>query len=326
MNIKREIERFGKICMKTQVDLKGYLQSFLASNGYKVIVGDGYVYAKGTLPYLVTAHMDTVHKVQCERYTIHKYKGKHRIQSPVGIGGDDRCGIYMIVRMVLDGYRPSILFCEDEEIGSIGAGKFCKTKYVRDLEKLNYLIELDRANARDAVFYYCDNKDFRDFILKNTGYDFAEGTWTDIVELSDECGVASVNFSCGYYKAHTTSEYVLFEEMQNTIYIVEKLLRMDNVQQYEFIEAPDRYITNNRYFLSDNYYDRYGYTYGYGYGYEEEEDKEVINGMEISFFDPVTSKLLSEVVPGSTELECLGTFFKWFPDVCFNDVQDWLYV
>ena len=317
MNIKREIERFGKICMKTQVDLKGYLQSFLASNGYKVIVGDGYVYAKGTLPYLVTAHMDTVHKVQCERYTIHKYKGKHRIQSPVGIGGGDRCGIYMIVRMVLDGYRPSILFCEDEEIGSIGAGKFCKTKYIDNLD-VHYMIELDRANSRDAVFYDCDNKEFTNYILTNSGYEEANGSWSDICELSEASGIASVNFSCGYYKAHTVQEYVIFEEMQNTLKMVEKLLRLE-CDDFEFIPAV-RY--NGFYRSGSEWYEEYlGYSYNKG--------KKDITGMEIMYTeyhavgDTYTPEEEVEWVTGDSERECFGEFFMRHPDTCFSDILDW---
>lgn len=321
MDKVKEIERFGKICCKTQMEVKQYVRSVLASNGYKVMVGDGYVYAKGELPYLVTAHMDTVHKTQCSRYSVHNYKGNMRIQSPVGIGGDDRCGVYMIVRMILDGYKPSVLFCEDEEIGSIGAGKFCQTKYADDLTELNYLIELDRANSNDAVFYDCDNPEFTKFILDNTGYEEAIGSWSDIVELSDESGIASVNLSCGYYKAHTVKEYVIFEEMMKTLYIVEKLLSVKNCKQYKFIRA--KRTESKGYFMDDDfwtkYYDRYT---GYGYSYEQEKE---VTGMEISFnlYDK-NGTLKEEItyVPGESEEECMYNFFKFYPDTCYNDIID----
>ena len=32
------------------------------------------------------------------------------------------------------------------------------------------MIELDRANSKDAVFYECDNKDFTEYITSSTGY------------------------------------------------------------------------------------------------------------------------------------------------------------
>ena len=50
-------------------------------------------------------------------------------------------------------YRPDILFCEDEEIGGIGSSKFARSKYVSHLTDLKYLVDLDRANDKDAVYY-----------------------------------------------------------------------------------------------------------------------------------------------------------------------------
>ena len=314
--MKKEIAKFGKICCKTQEELKVYLSALLSSKGYKVVNKDGFIYAKGELPYLVTAHMDTVHEVQVSRYNVHKWKGQHRIQAPkIGIGGDDRCGIYMIVRMILDGLRPSVLFCEDEEIGSVGARKFCKTKYVNDLKELNYLIELDRANSNDAVFYDCDNPEFTKFIIENTGYKEAHGTWTDIVELSDECGIASVNFSCGYYNAHRTNEYVIFEEMQRTICTVEKLLSMES-EQFKFIKKVSRY---------NNWYDDYYWKDVYYGNYEREVyDIGDISGLEIHYNDYSCGTAQEQIVyiAGDTEDYCMYTFFREYPDVCYNDLID----
>lgn len=314
----KEIKRFGDICTKTQREVKRYLYSVLISNGYKPVCEEGFLYAKGELPYLVTAHMDTVHKKQCDRYSVHKYKGNHRIQSKDGIGGDDRCGIYMIVRMILDGYRPSILFCEDEEIGSIGAGKFCKTDYINNLD-VHYMIELDRANSRDAVFYDCDNKEFTDYILTNSGYEEAMGSWSDICELSEASGIASVNFSCGYYKAHTVQEYVIFEEMQNTLRMVEKLLRLE-CEDFEYIPAV-HYAT--RFYKSDDeWYEEY---FGCLYGNKKKE----IVGMEIMYnnYKAVNNTYYPEedveCVEGTSERECFGEFFMRHPDTCFSDVLDW---
>ena len=322
----KEIRKFGEICMKTQKELKRYLYSVLANSGYKPVCQDGFLYAKGELPYLVTAHMDTVHKVQCDRYSIHRFKGMHRIQSKDGIGGDDRCGIYMILRMVRDGYKPSILFCEDEEIGCIGSGKFCKTEYINDLLDMKYLIELDRANANDAVFYECDNPEFTKFITETTGYKEAMGSFTDIVELSEASGIASVNFSCGYYQAHTTSEYVVFEEMENTLKVVEKLLRTD-CEQFEFI--PCKYSSGKGWFSS--YYSRYDDWYDYA-NYKptiSSKSKKDMYGMEILYNEYVKENgeyvitEMQEWIEGKSEAECFGNFFMTHTDVCFGDILDW---
>lgn len=321
--VAKEIKRFGNICTKTQPELKNYLYSVLKSNGYNPVSEDGFLYAKGELPYLVTAHMDTVHKVQVSRYSVHRFKGMHRIQSKVGIGGDDRCGVWMIVRMVLDGYRPSILFCEDEEIGSVGAGKFCKTKYLDDLCDMRYLIELDRAHEKDAVFYDCDNKDFTKFILETTEYHEEMGSFSDIVELSENSGIASVNLSCGYYNAHKTSEYVMFEEMQNTLKVVEKLLRTE-CQQFE-------YVPKARYGFFKNYYDDDWYLY-YDSKMKPSTKKSAATygGLEIVYNTytkekdgTYTPEDMCEYVNGDTLEECFEIFFITHPDICYGDVIDY---
>lgn len=206
---------FIDICRMTQDELKGFLLEALQLAKYKPLNGDGWVYAKGEIPILLTAHMDTVHKVQMYEYMEYTdAKGNHILTSQDGIGGDDRCGIYMILEIIKMGFRPSILFCEDEEIGGVGSDKFIKTEEAKQLGKLNYMIELDRANSDDAVFYDCDNKDFTKYITEFTGYKKTYGSFSDISNLAPFAGIAAVNLSCGYYNAHTTSEEVNMEEIK----------------------------------------------------------------------------------------------------------------
>jgi hypothetical protein len=113
--------------------------------------------------------------------------GGDKISSPQGIGGDDRCGVYMIMQIVKD-YNCSVLFTEDEEIGCIGANKFVKALRKKEIEiaKVNYMIELDRKGANDAVFYECDNPEFERFILQDDDWELKYGSYTDIVELEPE--------------------------------------------------------------------------------------------------------------------------------------------
>ena len=48
--------------------------------------------------------------------------------SPQGIGGDDRCGVWMILQ-ILRTANCHVLFCEDEEVGCVGAKKFTKRSF-----------------------------------------------------------------------------------------------------------------------------------------------------------------------------------------------------
>ena len=204
---------------------------------------DGFLYAKGTVPVLLVAHMDTVHKEQCK--SIMESGGM--ITSSQGIGGDDRCGIFIIANIVKD-IKCSVLLCEDEECGGIGARKFTKTNYITNLD-VNYMIEFDRKGKDDAVFYSCDNKDFTKFVTDGTGYKEATGSFSDISLLMPASKLCGVNLSCGYYSPHTIQEYVRYSEMMDTIDAAKNLINTKCEKPYEYVAR----VIQNDYFKRFNY-------------------------------------------------------------------------
>lgn len=242
---------FNKICRMSQETLKEYVTQELCKTYDEVISDDGYVFAKGSFPVLLVAHMDTVHKKLPS--IIYYDKETDALSSPEGIGGDDRCGIYMIFKIIKK-YNCSVLFCEDEEIGMVGAEKFTRTELAKEL-KFNYMIEFDRKGSNDAVFYECDNPEFEDFITKEF-YETNHGSFSDISTLAPVIGCAAVNLSCGYYNAHTPNEYVVFSEMENSIKQACKILdRTTENDIFDYIEAEyDNYYYGGHYTPIDKYY------------------------------------------------------------------------
>ena len=335
---------FVELCKPKQMDLKKILESKLLDVGYTdIVTGDGYVYAKGTVPVLLTAHMDTVHKEPVKDFYEYfdEEKKQHIISSPQGIGGDDRCGVYMILELIKS-HKCSILFCEDEEVGGKGSEKFCKTELINELKDLKYLIELDRKGKNDAVFYDCENDDFTKFIEDNTGYIDAFGSFSDISTLSPACKVASVNFSCGYYNAHTTSEYVIVEEMLNTIEVVKKLLDVE-CEQFEYIEKiysrgygygygysgygyNGYYSSKNKTHSAYSWYDDYEYDLGYSDGYDagiKSKNKDEYKSMLIMVWSETKHDTISYVSNGRSEAEAFGNFFMKNPEFCYADIYDY---
>ena len=225
------MKNFINICKMDQAALKKYVTKHLSTTYHDVQSGNGYVYAQGTMPVLLVAHLDTVHK-KLPQTVLYDEETK-AISSPEGIGGDDRCGIYIIFE-VIKKFHCSVLFCEDEEIGAIGADKFTDTDFAQQLS-FNYIIEFDRKGSNDAVFYDCDNPKFEEFITKDF-FKTAHGSFTDISILAPFFGCAAVNLSCGYYNAHTTSEYVVFPEMLKVIEESCKILeRTTEKDEFEYI-------------------------------------------------------------------------------------------
>lgn len=194
----------------SQADLKDALAKELQNNGYTVTSKDGFLYAPGSVPVLLVAHFDTVH--QCAPEIICYSNDRRYIMSPQGIGGDDRAGVYMILQ-ILQQTKCYVLFCEDEEIGGIGASKFIKSNIPLPVY---YIIEVDRQGDNDAVYYQCDNPEFTTFV-DEFGFQSAHGSFSDISIIAPHYGIAAVNISSGYYNAHRTHEYIDMNAVQHNI-------------------------------------------------------------------------------------------------------------
>lgn len=273
-----------------------------------VVSGDGYLLAKGS-QIMLTAHMDTVHEKPACTIVREKVGDLTKLSSPQGLGGDDRSGLWIILQILYrTDFRPTILFCEDEEIGSIGAGKFAETKEAVVLQNMKYLVELDRRNADDAVFYYCGNKEFQKYITDKTGNKKAEGSWSDICELSPIGDVASVNLSCGYYKEHKPETYVIEEEMEAVVGKVTALLEDEtNVEKFEFCE--EKFST---------FWDGYGkgdYSYYRSY-YDTISDYDDFSYVVTAFHNG--KEIYCDYV--GDEFRCLAQFMMDNPDVPYSEV------
>jgi putative aminopeptidase FrvX len=294
----------------TQKGVKTYMAEYLASNGYNVENKDGFLYAKGDVPVLLVAHMDTVHKAL--PLSIKEVDGK--ISSPTGIGGDDRCGIFIIMNIVKD-LHCSVLLCEDEEIGGVGARKFTQSKFINNLD-VNYMIEFDRANAKDAVFYYCDNKQFEDFVTNITGFKFACGSFSDISTLAPAAKIAAVNLSCGYYKAHSTDEYVVYDEMMNTIRVAEDLIQ-EECEKFEYIPMKRQLSIFDGYDKYDSLYPvRDANTYK-----RAASPKNLDIEIEVIFIREDEEEV--GYGNGRTKAEAWLDFFEQYNDVCFAQIVDY---
>lgn len=314
-------KKFEMICQMSQAKVKKYVEEQLKLTYTDVTVGDGFVFAKGTFPVLLVAHMDTVHDLLPD--LILYDMTTDRMSSPNGIGGDDRCGIYMILE-IIKRYNCSVLFCEDEEIGCVGARKFVETDLAKELE-FNYAIELDRKGSNDAVFYDCDNEDFTEFITKGF-YDKAYGSMSDISTVAPALGCAAVNLSCGYYNAHTKKEYVVLSEMENGIEEVCKILeRTTEEDKFEYIECEYSNYWGGSYY--SGYYSGGSYYKGSNFGsysasyYDVYEHDSFTNYYLIEYSNEKGKTDWFETY-ASSESEAIGRFLMWYPNLCYNCVID----
>lgn len=229
-----------KILKLNQFELKVKLYEYLKGKSYDPLSGDGFLYAEGDIPVLLVAHMDTVLN-KPPRFTFYN-KRKDILCGLNGIGGDDRCGVYAIMKL-LEEFRPHVLFTEDEELYFRGAQKTVKTL---DKPDVKFMIELDRKGNNDCVFYNCHNGEFQEFI-ENFGFVTDYGTYSDISFLASEWNIAGVNISSGYYNEHTRNEYIKFNELLEIINRIKSILRRNYEEIPVFDYQTAKYIRKYRY-------------------------------------------------------------------------------
>lgn len=197
-------------------------------------VSDGCIYAtKGdseNFPCIVS-HLDTVHDIE-KGFEVLESKGNffaiNSNMEQVGVGGDDKVGIFICLSLLAVKENLKAVFFRDEEVGCVGS-------YSADMEffkDCGYVLQCDRKGYGDFVTdisgCVLSSKDFKKDVkttCKNYGFKFVNGGMTDVLALHENnIGVSVANISCGYYNPHTFNEYVNINDVLNTLSFVNDLI------------------------------------------------------------------------------------------------------
>jgi hypothetical protein len=230
---ENQVKKLVNYCLQTETELKTNLKKELIAMKRPVINKDGFLYSKGSHPVLIIAHLDTVYKtppVQIYMDDTDEKSPDGDLWSHEGIGGDDRCGCFIIMEIIKE-LDCHVLFCEQEESGGKGAHKFNASGIVPDIQ---FMVEFDRKNGNDAVFYACDNEDFNKFV-ESFGFKKTFGSYSDISTIAPHLKIAAVNLSSGYYNQHQAEEeYIRLHEVYDVIQKAIPLLK-DISTKYEYV-------------------------------------------------------------------------------------------
>lgn len=216
-----------KLISFKQEETKEFVAGFLNKFYQGIVENEEYIFAEGNIPIALIAHMDTVFDDDGNdrNHISHYWNGK--MYHPFGAGFDDKAGIFSIFKILEDGYLPHVIFTTNEEIGSLGAKKLVEDLSENSFNDLKYLIQLDRANEHDCVFYLCENREFISYV-ESFGFVEAFGTSTDIKHICPVWNIAGVNLSIGYKDEHTENETLDVNIMFNTISKVKEMLDDSN--------------------------------------------------------------------------------------------------
>lgn len=227
----QDYKLFERLVSLSQGSLKETMAQYLKPRYDKIIHTQDYIVAIGDIPIALVAHMDTVFKEPVQDMYYDQQKGV--IWSPEGIGGDDRCGIFAIIKIIQSGLRPSIILTTDEEKGGLGAAALAEKKC--PIPGLKYMIELDRRGTNDCVFYDCYCPEFSQYV-SSFGFCEAYGSFSDISFLMGAWEICGVNLSVGYHGEHSETEIVKIAPLYDTIRKVKNMLNEKNIPDFKFEE------------------------------------------------------------------------------------------
>lgn len=234
------------------------IRQVAAMDGVSYGVDNGNIYiTKGesdTYPCIV-AHMDTVHDIVEDLTPIEidgKITGFNRVtMEQVGIGGDDKVGIYIALRVLEQLDAVKVVFFRDEEVG-------CHGSYLavpEFFDDCRFVLQCDRRGNSDFITNGAgtdlSSVEFQEDIapiIHRYGYSFTHGSITDVVALKEsDINISMANISCGYYNPHSETEYVVVDDVENCLDMV---LHIMSVLEYTY---PHKYKPRKTWSSKPNY-------------------------------------------------------------------------
>jgi len=181
------------------------------------------------------SHTDTVHKVN-ERLEVYinpagHLQGRDCVDhSKLGIGGDDKCGVYLCLEMLDQLDNVKVAFFVGEEFGMIGS----KEADPEFFSNVDYAIQFDSPEG-DTMSMTLMNKALFEIdspfgrtvepILKERGITkWQRHPYTDVYQLMIKFGFPCLNLAAGYHSYHTKDEYVVIDEVNNTLELAKELV------------------------------------------------------------------------------------------------------
>ena len=218
-----------------------YLEDVLTQKGYnhyKDSIGNVYV-TKGEAEFYpcFVSHTDTVHQINHNMKVVELEENGKKIltgidmetMKPSGIGGDDKCGVYLCLEMLdkLDNVKAA--FFVSEEIGCIGSRQADPEFF----KNVGYAIQYDSPKGNSmsmslmGIDLFGKDTNFGEkvspLILEHGITDWARHPYTDIWPLMEKFGFSCLNLAAGYYNYHTSTEYVIVDDVTNAFELGLKL-------------------------------------------------------------------------------------------------------
>ena len=302
-----------------------YVKEFLKSINVTFNVdayGNIYYLDNENVP-LLSAHMDTVRKEA--DFCIGAFLAESdsdKISSGGILGGDDKCGVYIILKVLEEGKKVNFIFSKDEEIGCLGIKALLKPKNVENKELTDkirnnclYCLVLDRRGNSDIICYE-NNYGTLEFETKlkevsdagGLDYKPARGACSDANTIREF--ISTANLSVGYFNPHSQGEYIVKADLEKaydyTTIIIDTVTDKFKAYSYSYTyNNSGKKYNRGRYGYYDDDYEDYGYGYGYGYygyGYQN-YDRNKKPKCKFCEFEDTTENLYDFILPDGREIK-----------------------
>ena len=233
-----------------------YLETVLSEKGFdykKDDIGNIYV-TKGKAEFFpcFVSHTDTVHKVNLNLKVVQLEENGKTIltgidsntMKPSGIGGDDKCGVFLCLEMLDTLDNVKVAFFVSEEIGCVGSRQADPEFF----SNVGYAIQYDSPYGDSMSMSLMGKELFGKksefgnkvggLILEHGITDWARHPYTDIWPLMEKFGFSCLNLAAGYHRYHTDNEYVVVDEVENSFELGLRLHEILGENYYERVEEP----------------------------------------------------------------------------------------
>lgn len=215
----------------------------------------------------VVAHLDTVHEIVPKgEYELHSNDAFAFAWNPVkhkrqGVGGDDKCGIFLALELLRTLPAVKLAFFRDEEIGCQGAHEanmafFADCAFALQGDRRGHKDFVKRASG-ELLYGKAFETEVAPYLALRGFEPCTFGASTDVATLKrNEIGICVVNCSAGYYLPHTSEEYVILADLERTLNLFRDLC--ENLSHRRWTHEREKTYA----------YEGYGYGEGlYGYGH-----------------------------------------------------------
>lgn len=163
-----------------------------------------------------------------------------------GIGGDDKCGIFICLELLRSLDKVKLGFFVSEETGCHGSSN-CDETFLKDV---GYITQYD-APGNHLITEICSGvrlfEKESEFFQKTlpiieSGFGnevYAQShPYTDISQLKKKSDVSCINISCGYYNMHTAQEFISIEDVEKAIEIGKNMVLSLGLKKYKYEYKP----------------------------------------------------------------------------------------